>query len=112
MEEIKMNTAVLKNWDIHTNDDGFLAPELVRMFATGKIYEDGLGRFADGDEVRTSSIHGFDLRDGNLFAVTGSTRYLLNPEDINLDYLAALGPDVFDRWVSRAIAVAHKQKSV
>lgn len=44
----------LKNWSVTSNNNGFMAPEMMKFYLQGNVY--GHPRFNDGDPVTTSRI--------------------------------------------------------
>ena len=88
----------VKNWFVTSNQDGFLAPELVRNYLCGNAY--GHPRFNDGDPITTSPIMG--VADWNAYKIveTKNTEYIVYPEDVSKEYEKAF-PDAFNRLSSR-----------
>jgi len=91
-----MNTAIMKNWSITSNQCVFIAPELQRYILQGNIYEDSRGLFPDGSQVHTSSIR--DIRDCGTHKVvaTSRTEYKVFPDDIDSEYEKAF-PGAYER---------------
>jgi hypothetical protein len=48
------NMTRLENWSIGSNQNGFTAPEIVKLFLRGSVY--GHPKFNDGERVHTSQI--------------------------------------------------------
>ena len=51
-----MNYATMKRWSITSNQNGFIAPELITYRLQGDIYHDSRPEFPDGSPVITSPI--------------------------------------------------------
>lgn len=69
----------LENWYITDNNDGFKAPELIRKFANGEIYNHP--DFPNGDHIRTSWLKELNLTERYVITANGS-RYELGTPDV------------------------------
>lgn len=64
----------LENWAIHSNDDGYKAPEMIRHRASGLVY--GSSKFPDGHAITTNYLTEVNLKEGYILTLSGS-RYEL-----------------------------------
>ena len=81
----------IEEWSIGSNYiNPYQAPEALKKYLYGRIYDDELGRFKDGTNIGTSSIQELNLEEG--YAMTRNTRDELgNPSDEYLKWLEVQG---------------------
>ena len=91
-----MNTAVMKNWSVTTNANGFLAPEMVQCLLQGEIHNDSSKRFKDGDSIITSAIQQIVDCGTHKVVSTTNTNYEVYPQDVDPRYEVAY-PDAYAR---------------
>jgi len=80
------NTAIMKNWSIGSNQDGFKSPELVRLHLSGNIHDDSSERFNNGDYVSTGSIVEVVDCESHKIVSTGRADYTVYPDDVDPEY--------------------------
>ena len=95
-----MNTAIMENWSVITNQNGFIPPELQRYMLQGNIYGDSRKIFPDGLPVSTGSIK--DIKDFGTHKVvkTSRTEYKVSPDDVDPEYEKAC-PGAYGRLQRR-----------
>lgn len=91
-----LNTAVMKCWSVTSNNNGFIAPELVEYRLRGRIYDDSRCSFPDGARVRTSSIQKITDCGTHKLVETISTIYSVYAADVDPEYEKAF-PDAYKR---------------
>lgn len=81
-----MNTATMKCWSVASNQNGFIAPELLVYRLQGNIFDDSRGMFPDGSQVHTSPIRKITDCGTHKLVETNSTIYTVHPEDVDPEY--------------------------
>ena len=78
----------LENWFITDNDNGYMAPEMIRKLAIGNVY--GHPNHKDGKRIHTNYLTYIDLKDKIIHTQSGSIYELGEPDPKYAEWLKGL----------------------
>jgi hypothetical protein len=79
----------MKCWSVISKSNGFTAPELLKHYLNGQIYDDSRRLFSNGTGITTSSIHKITDCGTHKIVETKNTLYAVYPTDVDPAYESA-----------------------